>query len=181
MDLLERPDWVKAQIARINQLFFESYDAMLPYVRDPWGGTTFTPFGLWGPGKVAKVQCDFSCMISPDMFCKFVVPALTEQCAWLDHSMYHLDGTNALQHLDALLEIGPLDAIEWTPQAGLPGGGSPQWYDLYRRIKAAGKSVQAVGVNPEEVVPLIDAVGADGLYIMTWCKTETEARRLVNG
>ncbi|MCG3147192.1 MAG: hypothetical protein PCFJNLEI_00630 [Verrucomicrobiae bacterium] len=181
IDLLERPEWVKAQIARINQLFFETYDAMLPYVRDPWGGTTFTAFGLWGPGKVAKVQCDFCCMISPDMFREFVVPALTEQCAWLDYSMYHLDGTNALQHLDALLAIEPLDAIEWTPQAGLPGGGSPQWYDLYRRIKAAGKSVQAIGVTPAEVAPLIDAVGADGLYIMSWCQSETEARRLVNG
>ena len=44
-------------------------------------------------------------------------------------------------------------------------GGHPQWYDLYRRIKAGGKSVQAVGVKPEEVVPLLDAVGPEGMYI----------------
>lgn len=179
LDLLERPDWVKKQIERINQCFFEAYDAMLPYVSDAWGGTTFTAFGLWAPGKVAKVQCDISCMIGPEMFREFVLPSLTEQCAWLDYSMYHLDGTNALHHLDALLEIEPLDAIEWTPQAGLPGGGSPQWYDLYKRIKAGGKSVQAMGVAPDEVNPLIDAVGPDGLFIYTWCANEGEARRLV--
>jgi len=182
MDLLERPDWVKDQIARINQCFFEVYDAMLPYARDSWGGTTYTAFGLWAQGKVAKVQCDFSCMISSKMFQEFVVPSLTEQCAWIDYSMYHLDGTTALHHLDSLLEIEPLDAIQWTPGAGHPGGGSPEWYDIYRRIKAAGKSVQAIDVAPAEIAPLIDAVGPEGMYILvTGCATETEARLLVDG
>ena len=93
--------------------------------------------------------------------------------------MYHLDGTNAVHQLDALLEIEALDAIEWTPQAGLPGGGSPRWHDLYRRIKAAGKSVLAVSVKPEEVEPLIAAVGAEGLFITTGTATEADARALL--
>ena len=38
---------------------------------------------------------------------------------------------------------------------------------MYRRILDAGKSVQAVGVKPEEVVPLLDAVGGEGMYVMT--------------
>jgi hypothetical protein len=118
-------------------------------------------------------------MISEAMFREFVVPALTKQCEWLDYSMHHLDGTQAMHHLDALLEIEALDAIEWTPQAGIPNGGSPQWYDLYRRIKAAGKSVQAIGVKPNEVEPLISAVGAEGLFIMTRAETESEARALL--
>jgi len=180
LDLIERPEWVKEQIGLIDRFYFETYEAMLPYVGDPWGGTTFSAFGLWAPGRVAKVQCDLSCMISRDMFREFIVPSLTKQCAWLDYSMYHLDGTTALHHLDALLEIAPLDAIEWTPQAGLPGGGSPRWFDLYRRIKAAGKSVQAMGVAQAEVEPLINAVGPEGLFIYTACATEAEARQLLS-
>jgi hypothetical protein len=179
MDLLERPDWVKAQIAEINAAFFECYDEFWQRLRDPWGGSVFCAFDLWGPGKTCKVQCDFSCMISPEMFREFVVPGLSEQCAWLDYSMYHLDGTQALHHLDALLEIEPLDAIEWTPQSGIESGGSPRWYDLYRRIKAAGKSVQAIWVKPEEVEPLIDAVGADGLFIQVQAATEAQAHTLL--
>lgn len=179
VDLVERSAWVTAKIGEINQAFFEAYDAMYDLVRDPWGGSAFCAFAVWGPGKVAKVQCDFSCMISAEMFREFVMPALTEQCAWLDHSLYHLDGTQALHHLETLLAIEPLDAIEWTPQAGLEGGGSPRWYDLYRRIKAAGKSVQAVGVKLAEVEPLIEAVGREGLYIMCHAGHETEARDLL--
>lgn len=178
-DLLERPDWAKAKIAEINQAFFECYDEWYKLLRDPWGGSAFCAFALWAPGKVAKVQCDFSCMIGQGMFREFVVPALTEQCEWLDYSMYHLDGTQAMHHLPALLEIEALDAIEWTPQAGIEGGGSPRWYDFYRRIKAGGKSVQAIGVKPEEVLPLIEAVGPEGMYIMCGANTEAEARQLL--
>ncbi|MCX7669320.1 MAG: cobalamin-binding protein, partial [Anaerolineae bacterium] len=139
---------------------------MYERVRDPAGGNAFTAFRIWGPGKTAKLQCDFSANISPRMFRTFVSPYLAEQCAWLDYSLYHLDGTTALQHLEPLLEIAELDAIEWTPQAGRPGGGSPEWYDLYRRIRAAGKGVQAVGVALHEVIPLLDAVGPAGMCIV---------------
>jgi hypothetical protein len=180
MDMVERPAWVTAKLEEINRAFFESYDELWKLLRDPWGGVVFNAFSLWAPGKVAKVQCDFSCMISAEMFRKFVVPPLQAQCEWLDYSMYHLDGTQARHHLPALLEIEALDAIEWTPQAGLPGGGSPQWYDIYREIKAAGKSVQAIGVKPAEVEPLIDAVGPEGMYIMCGAKNETEARSLLD-
>jgi hypothetical protein len=178
-DLVDRPAWVKEKIAEINQAFFQAYDRFYAKLRDPWGGSAFCAFSLWGPGKVAKVQCDFSCMISSEMFGEYVVPAMAEQCHWLDHSMYHLDGTQARHHLPALLEIESLDAIEWTPQAGAPGGGSAEWYGLYREIKAGGKSVQAVGVAPNEVEPLLDAVGPEGMFIMTWARNETEARDLL--
>lgn len=179
MDLVERPDWVQAKLAEINVAFFEAYDRLYERLRDPWGGSAWCAFQLWGPGRVAKVQCDFCCMISTDMFREFVLPGLTEQCAQLDYSMYHLDGTQALHQLDALLEIESLDAIEWTPQSGIEGGGSPRWYDLYRRIKAAGKSVQAIGVKLHEVEPLLDAVGPEGLYIICWHDKETQARALL--
>jgi hypothetical protein len=179
MDLIERPEWVIDRIEEINQAYFECYDRLWRLLRDPWGGVTFRAFELWGPGKTAKVQCDFCCMISPRMFRRFVRPALEAQCAWLDYPLFHLDGTQAIPQLDNLLEIAPLRAIEWTPQAGLPRGGSPEWYPLYRRIRAAGKSVQAIEVEPHEVEPLIEAVGPDGLLIQTRAATEQEARDLL--
>jgi hypothetical protein len=114
---------------------------------------------------MAKVQCDASAMFSPAMFERFVVPALTAQCDWLDYSIFHLDGHQCLCHLDHLLSIESLNAIEWTPDPTVPGGGSPEWYPLYRRILDAGKSVQAIGVRPNEVIPLLDAVGGPGMYI----------------
>jgi hypothetical protein len=177
-DMLDRPEWVETKVWEINQVFFKAYERVYEIIRQPDGSATFSAFHLWAPGKVAKVQCDASAAFSPTMFKRFVVPALRAQCEWLDYSMYHLDGTQAMCHLDLLLDIGPLDAIEWTPQHGIPGGGAPKWFEMYRRILNAGKSVQAIGVKPEEVVPLLDAVGPNGLYITTHCPTRTQAETL---
>lgn len=179
MDMLERPRWVKKMVTQINRAYFEAFDLMHHRLQDAEGGNAFSCFRIWGPGKTAKLQCDASAMFSTGMFDEFVVPALTEQCRWLDYSLYHLDGTQAVQHLDSLLKIDALDAIEWTPQSGIEEGGNPRWYPMYRKILDAGKCVQAVSVRPEEVKPLLDACGAAGLFILVWrVDNESEARRL---
>lgn len=179
MDFIERPEWVQQQLRDANAAFLEMYNAWWELLRDPWGGSSIGIFGIWAPGRTVKLQCDMSCMISPDMFNEFVVPSLRNQCQALDYVYYHLDGTTALQHLETLLAIDEIDAIEWTPQSGLPQGGAPEWYELYRRIKAAGKSVHAFGVEPDEIEPLIQAVGPEGLCITTTVKTEKDARALL--
>ncbi|MEI8205897.1 MAG: hypothetical protein WCG03_03375 [Kiritimatiellales bacterium] len=177
-DLIERPEEVVAKTFEINQLFFNVYDRLFSQLYTKEDGVFFSAFKLWAPGKVAKVQCDISAMFSPEMFDQCVVPALTEQCNWLDYSMYHLDGSQAIVHLDSLLAITNLDAIEWTPEPTQPGGGNKKWFDMYRKIKAAGKSVQPIQVKYEEVLPLIDAVGPEGLYIRTYFKSVEEVNRL---
>ena len=84
------------------------------------------------------------------------------------------NASNALQAFDAL------DGIEWTPQAGIEGGGHARWHPMYKKIVDAGKCVQAIGVSPDEVQPLLNACGSDGVFIMSWVDREEEARRLVD-
>ncbi len=179
MDMIERPEWVEQKIQEINDVWFAAYQRIYDLIKLPDGSSAYGAFYIWGPGKVAKVQCDASAMFSPKMYRRFVMPALTAQCHWLDHSLYHLDGTQAMVHLDALLEIAPLDAIEWTPQTGIETGGHKRWHELYRRILSAGKSVQVVNVEPDEVVPLLDAVGNKGVYLLIQFKDEREAEQVL--
>jgi hypothetical protein len=179
MDLIDRPGWVEEKVQEINQVWFDAYQRIYDIIKLEDGSSVFGAFRLWGPGKTAKVQCDASAMFSPAMFQQFVVPGLTQQCEWMDYSMYHLDGTQAICHLDALLEIEALDAIEWTPQAGIESGGSPRWYELYRRILAGGKSVQVIDVRVDEILPLLDAIGGQGVYIMTSFSSVAEAEEIV--
>lgn len=179
MDLLDRPQWVEQKIYELNQVWFEAYQRIYDIIALADGSSAFCAFHLWGPGKTAKVQCDAAAMLSPALFDTAVLPALTEQCEWLDWSMFHLDGTQAVVHLDSLLSIDALDAIEWTPQAGIEGGGHPRWYPLYKKILNAGKSIQAVDVNKDEVLPLLDAIGGKGVYIATWCVSIEEAEELL--
>lgn len=168
-DLIERPAWVLGKVHEINAVWFEAYQRIYDIIKLPDGSSAFDAFRLWGPGKTAKVQCDAAAMISPNMFAEFVVPALTEQCQWLDHSMFHLDGHQCIPHLDHLLAISALDAIEWTPDPQVPPGGDPHWFGMYRRILASGKSLQAIGIQPEQVEPMLDALGPEGLYMHVDC------------
>jgi hypothetical protein len=179
VDLIERPAWVLERLDQINDAYFAIYDLFYDIIKAPDGSCAFAAFCLWGPGKTAKVQCDIAAMISPSMFRQFVVPALTAQCDWLDYSMYHLDGPEAVDCLDALLEIDSLNAVQWTPKSGTPGPGDPCWYDLYRRIKQAGKAVQPGSVRQDQLIPLLEAIGPEGVYVRTHLPDPRQAEALL--
>ena len=48
---------------------------------------------------------------------------------------------------------------------GEPQGGSPKWYELYKKILAGGKSIMACWVTLDELRPLLDNIGGDGVHI----------------
>jgi len=177
VDMIENPEWVLRSLREINQAFFEGYTRLYEIAREPDGSSAFGAFRIWGPGKTAKVQCDACAMFSPEMFRDFVKPALAEQCAWLDHAIYHLDGTQCICHLDHLLTIDSLRAIEWTPQAGIEPGTHERWFPLYKRILDAGKSVQIMGGGVGEIEPVLKAIGGKGVYILAWFNNQQEVEQ----
>ena len=179
MDLVLEPDWVKAKLAEINEAYFECYEDYYQALKGEDGSSVTGYFMLWGEGRTSMAQCDFCSMISPEMFEEFEGPVLTEHCDRMDNTMYHLDGPDALNKLDYLLSIPSLDAIQWTPGPKLPQGGDASWYDMYKKIKAAGKSVQSPWVKSEEVLPLINEVGPEGMYIMVDFKTRDEVETVL--
>lgn len=178
MDMILSPDWVHAKLEELNRVFFEVYEQFKEVLTDPRGWLSQGYFMFRGPGKVALTHCDTAAMIGVDMFSQFVVPYIRQQCDYLDYSLYHVDGPDALRTVDPLLEIESLSAIEFTPGPQVPAGGNQCWYELYRKIKSAGKSVQAVWIEVDEVVPLLDAVGPEGMYLMVELRTLEDAQRL---
>ncbi|MBI2939158.1 MAG: hypothetical protein HYY04_01865 [Chloroflexi bacterium] len=180
VDLCDHPDSVHVVQRQVLDLYFryfdEVYDLISPVT--PGGGCA-SLFQVWGPGSTAKVQCDFAAMISPRTFEAFVAPYLDEQCRRLNYSVFHLDGPHCICHVDVLLNIPRLNAIQWTPGAGVDGTGSPRWYDLYRKILRGGKSVLILGTQPNEVEPLVRELGPEGLFISTTVASEAEGRALL--
>lgn len=138
VDLLERPAWVHDCLNRITDRYFDVYDALYELVKDDAGGSHFW---AWAPGRMAKLQCDFSAMLSPAMFGEFMVPVLRDMTERLDHSMYHWDGPGAIPHHDHLLSLPALDMIQWTPGAGVEPVQHPRWWPLYHKTVEAGKKV----------------------------------------
>lgn len=164
LDTVMQPDVVEEQMRRINEIYFKVFDELYDIIREG-DEMAFCYFSSWAPGKMTKIQSDISTMISVDDYRRFVQPFIREQCRRIDYTLYHLDGVGALHHLPALLEIDELNAIQWTPGVGQPQGGSPKWYDLYRRILDSGKSIMACWVTLDELRPLLDNIGGDGVHL----------------
>ncbi len=138
-------------------------------------------FNAWGPGRTAKVQCDFSAMISPDMYAEFVLPHIQRQCQRLDYTVYHLEGSDALHHIDAVLSIPELDSLQWEPGAGHPHTGDKVWWDkVWKKVYAAGKSAFLHGVPVDDIEGFVNEFGQDGTLIITDSHTEDDARALMD-
>jgi len=178
MDMIDRPDWVHRRLSEINRTYYEIYNLTYPLICQKDKSSAFGYFDIWGMGKTSQFQCDLAATLSPAMFDEFVIPYLTEQCSWIDHSLYHVDGTQCLSQIDALLAINELTAIEFTPQYGIEGGGNPRWYPLYEKILSAGKSVQVLGAMAHEVIPLLKAIGTKGVFVYSFAKDLDEAKRI---
>jgi len=128
---------------------------------------------LWADGKLQQLQADLSVMISPELFEAFVLPDLDEACNWLDYSIYHLDGQEQIRHLDMLLSIRKLNAIQWTHVAGQPE--ITRFIPVFQRIQSAGKGLILFPESLRQAEELHDVLKPQGLYLITSTGGESEA------
>lgn len=140
-DEIEEPEAVQKRIWEIQNTYFEYYDRFYDIVKDKDGGSAYMVFQIWGPGKTAKLQCDFGALMSPAQFQEFMVEPLREQAKKLDSVVYHLDGPDNIKHLDFVLDIDEIDAIQWTSGDAGPDGTLEEWDAIYDKARRAGKSL----------------------------------------
>ena len=183
-DIVDYPERVAKFILDIDNCYFDHYDKMYDIVKES-DGWSCEHFNVFGPGKMGKVQCDFSAMMSPDSFEELIVPSLKKQCAGFNNSIYHLDGRAATRHLDALMTVDELTAMQFTAGAGEVCSGDSEWYFIYDKIREHGKSLY-VGLdytsNIRQTVSYADALvkryGSDGLYLLFPEMEESLAREI---
>jgi hypothetical protein len=175
MDLIEYPDDVKRALRKLLDNWYVVYERLADLLAHQEGSSGW--LGVWSPGRRSlTMQSDVSCMMSPAMFEEFVAPELEELSQWLEGPTYHLDGPGALQHLDRLLAIKRLHAVQWTPGTGTPGG--LYWLDLYKRIQAGGKGV-IISLPYDEVETAVRELQPEGLFILTGAPSVDAAEALL--
>ena len=175
-DCIERPDAVREAELFLMDMWCDFYDRCHAVVREASDGGSVCWFGVWSPGKTYAAHNDFSYNISPAMFRDLFLPAIERQTQFLDHTVYHVDGIEAFAHVDALCELPRLQALQILPGAGKP---SPLHYmDTLKKVQTAGKNLH-ISIPPEEVKAALEQLSARGLFISTGCRTEAEARQLL--
>jgi len=121
----------------------------------------------WTPtlhhGKSYNIQCDFICFLSPRQFEELILPSLVTEMRHVERSIFHLDGPDALRHLDALLATPELHAVQWVYGSGR--GPAANWIDVYKRIQAAGKAVQVLCEDMEDARRVAEHLHPEGVWL----------------
>ncbi len=140
LDLIEQPATIDRAMADARAVFPRMWRAIAEAGRMDEHGYCQTIYAMDG---AAILQCDFSCMMSPAMFRRWVLPALEEEAALVKHAIYHWDGPGALVHTEDLIASRGLHTLSFVPGDG--HGTHLDWLDLLRRVQAGGKAVQVWG------------------------------------
>lgn len=160
LDLADDPESVKRALNRTYDDYFHAYDVFYNKLKE-----SGMPISSWLPAISKKKyyipSCDFSYMISNKMFEEIFLPGIVKECEYYDHSIYHLDGIGALRHLDSILDIKKLGAVQWVYGAGHEG--YAKWVDVYRKIQAKGKGVYLT-IHVSDLDLVFETLRPDGVW-----------------
>ncbi|MCJ7822697.1 MAG: hypothetical protein MUQ26_06430, partial [Armatimonadetes bacterium] len=162
LDLHDNPEAVASLLDYVTRTYLDVYDFLYQKLTN-----ARQAISTWANQVSARrwfiPQCDFSCMVSPKMFQDFFVPDLVRELRHYEVSIYHLDGPGALKHLDTLLEIPELTAIQWVYGAG--NGRCSDWLPVYRRIQGAGKGLELRHLEMDELDLVMEHLRPEGVWI----------------
>lgn len=175
LDCVDHPEAVKRARAEIDAVWLQVWQATTALLHRWQDGYMFW-MNVWSSRPATDLQCDFSAMISPKMFEELFLPGLEQQTRWVQRTVYHLDGPGQIPHLEALLALPRLNAIQWVP--GPAQRRASDWLPLLKRIQAGGKALY-VYAYPDEVQTLLRELKPEGLLITASCATPEDADELV--
>jgi len=162
LDLMDCPQLVRRAGRKAAAVYNEAFRRSYAKVSGAgMGSTCWTPFVHDGPAYVPS--SDFWCMVSREMAREMVLPDIVTEMEGLQRSVFHLDGLTALQHLDLLLEMPRLNAVQWVFGAG--HGPAARWIEVYRRILAAGKGVQVLAADAADAMRVLEEIGCRGVWV----------------
>ena len=142
-----------------------------------WQLRTATWPGIWAPGQINYWSADFSCLIGPADFEKWLVPEFTEMINLCEFSIYHLDGPDAVRHLPRIGEFEKLKGVQYTvgPQVQ---DDVPHWLGVAKQIQSYRK-VLWLSIKPELLETVLATLDPRGLFIFTTAADAEQAERLV--
>jgi 5-methyltetrahydrofolate--homocysteine methyltransferase len=158
LDLYDHAELVERLMSDVTNAWKQIYQEEVNKIQAVCRGTSpWAP--IWSQGTTYMLQSDFSYMISPRMFERFVLPDLAALCEIMDDPFYHLDGKGEILHLDLLLSLEQLKGVQWIPGDGQPP--ADHWLGLLKRIRDAGKFCQ-VFISPQGAKTIINELGGTG-------------------
>jgi len=181
LDTILNPIALKNAVNLMADAWIETHEVIHRISRESnEDGGVLAWLNLWAPGSHDQIANDFASMISTETFQEFFFPELKKMGNWLDYATFHLDGPQCIQnHVDALLELGEIKCIQFTPGAGAPPTSTPEYIPVFQKIQKAGKNLYLL-VDPSEIEFILTHLSARGLFLNTYADSEDEANDLIS-
>ena len=175
IDTIENKEKIKVAMEKINRTWFRYWQECNKIIHKHIEGY-LNFMTLWSEKPATDLQCDFSAMISPKIFGELFLPYIEKQTEMVLRSVYHLDGPQALAHLDLLLSVPGINAIQWVPGAG--NDPMSEWIPMLQKIQKARKSI-ICKCEKWEVEKLVKELKPEGLLVETTCGSRGEADKIL--
>ena len=172
--LVDEPEEVERLVGEIQQAWYDAYNDFAEVLKPQGVYTDWN--GLLSRDPAYVIQCDFCYMMGPDMFRRFVLPTLQEDARRLTNTIYHLDGIGELPHLDQILAIPELNAVQWVYGTGKPGPHA--WLDVYQKILDAGKQIMIIENGLENGFEELRPRLGKSPYVCVWATPENRDRAM---
>jgi len=173
LDMIDNPPMVKqlAQLAIADfETIYDHFDRQLKaqnHLSVSW-------MGIPSFGRMHIPSCDFSTLISPDFFIEFGLPVLEREVQSMTHNIFHVDGKGVARHLEAILSVPQIHALQWVQGVGddLP---IMQWLPFLKELQARGIPT-IVDLAKSELEDFMAEMKPEGLFL--WISTESEEEEL---
>ncbi|HBG26906.1 MAG: hypothetical protein A2Y10_10505 [Planctomycetes bacterium GWF2_41_51] len=175
-DIIDKPQLVDELMNQIRPIYKQIYNELWKYGDKQRVGSS-TSLQLFSRGQTDMIQADFICLLSPDMFRRFVLPAIKDEAEFLTDAAFHLDGPDALKHLDDILAIKEIKVVQWVPGEGRKP--NYQWPEVIHKIQAVGKSTVLYGTC-EEIKSFHGQYKPELIVYEAWAKSPEEGQELLD-
>ncbi len=153
IDMIDEPENVKKLIDKTTQPFFKIYDSFYDlYKKYEQPVVNFLNMPLLGKNYIPAA--DLSTMFSQDCFKEYALDNLCNIMQHMDFNTFHLDGKGVAKHIDYIMQLPNLGAIQWVQGVG---SDRPimQWSPLIHKILNS-KIPIVVDVDKEDLQDFID-------------------------
>ncbi len=172
-DMIDDPDKVRelAALAIADfKVIFDHFDNVLKAHNQ----LSVSWMGIPSFERMHIPSCDFSTLISPAFFREFCLPILRREVQTMTHNIFHVDGKGVARHLEAILSVPQVNALQWVQGVGddLP---IMQWIPFLKQIQARGVPT-IIDLNKKELDAFMAEMKPQGLFL--WVATNTEEEEL---
>jgi len=168
-DLYDFPE----QVRNLSKLAIDDFEDIYDYfdkLLKENGHLSVSWMGIPSYGRMHIPSCDFSALISRELFQEFGLPILQQEVKTMTNNIFHVDGAGVAKHLDAILSVPEIHALQWVQGVG-ENYPILQWIPFIKKLQNR-KIPVIVDLSLQDLNDFMDVMEPEGIYL--WVATGSE-------